>query len=62
MTREVGQEWGFTDPNAASAKPMTREEHTKWFGTWQGTSMLAFSIMENLTELYDKPQWELNSE
>lgn len=53
---EVGLEWGFTDPQEATLSPMMRKEYHQWFGTWQGASMMAFKLWENLTELYVEPQ------
>ena len=53
---EVGLEWGFSSPQEATLSPMTREEYPRWFGTWQGASMMAFKLWENLTELYIEPQ------
>ncbi len=58
MTDHRGNEWGFADDREAEASPMTVDEYPQWFGTWQGRSMLAFKIMENLTGLYVAPEWE----
>lgn len=56
--REVGLEWGFTQPHEATAYPMTREEYGQWFDKTQARTMLAFKIKENLVRL-DFPEWTL---
>ena len=59
MSREIGLEWGFAQAHEVTSRPMTREEYNIWFNKNQATTMLAFSLMENLVRL-EVPEWELD--
>ena len=39
-TKEVGHEWGFTDPQEATSHKMTLTEYHQWFGPHQSTPEL----------------------
>jgi len=47
-TKEVGHEWGFTDPQEATSHKMTLTEYHQWFGVAQVGVMIAFKLDDDI--------------
>jgi hypothetical protein len=43
-TKEIGLELGFASNNEAMTRPMTAEDHQRWFHQRQAVAMLAFAL------------------
>ena len=48
MIREIGRQWGFTDPHEVTSRPMTAEEAKYWFHTRQAVVQIAFLLDDDI--------------